>query len=82
MYFTYILEPFYNGLLNIHEIVHKITEIKADTAIAASKVAEPKALGLILENTLNTNEENTQHTHKHKKIRECYANTQGESTLR
>jgi len=64
-YFTYTLEPFYNGLLNTDKIVHKITEIKADTVIAASKVAKPKALGLILENTLNTNEENTQHEHIH-----------------
>lgn len=30
---------------------------------AASQVAKPKALGLILENTLNINEENIQHTH-------------------
>ena len=74
-YFTHILEPFYNGLLNIDKIVHKITEIKADIVIAASQVAKPKALGLILENTLNINEENIQHTHKHKKICECYANT-------
>lgn len=44
-------------------MVHKLAEIKADIVIAASKVAEPKALGLILENALNTNEENTQHKH-------------------
>lgn len=42
-------------------MVHKVREIKADTVIAASKVAEPKALALILENARNTNEENTQH---------------------
>lgn len=39
------------------------TEIKTDIATAASKVAKPKALGPVLENTMNTSEENTQHRH-------------------
>lgn len=59
-YCTYILEPFYNRLINTDKILHE-REIKADIVTAASKVAKPKALGLILENT-NTNEENNKNT--------------------
>lgn len=59
-YFIYILEPFYNRLLNTDKILH---EIKADIVTATFKVAKPKALGLILENTINTNEENKQQKH-------------------